>query len=70
MVSTSDDVDCASGESGENANQHVTAAKRLILKDDAALAVNQCRQCRLHILLTHQRLTHQHRLGTGSLHTI
>ena len=70
VIGPTDHVNSTGGETGENADQHRTAPKTLILQDRPALSTDQRREGQLHILLTHQRLPHQHSPRTGRLDPI
>ena len=70
VVGSTDHVNSTGGETGEDADQHCTAPKTLILQDRSDLATDQRGQGHLHVLLTHQRLPHQHGSCTGCLDPI
>ena len=70
VVGSTDHVNSTGGETGEDADQHRTAPKTLILQERSALTTDQRGEGHLHILLTHQRLPHQHSPRTGRLDPI
>ena len=69
VICAADDMNGAGGKTSQDADQQSTALKNHSA-GQVVLTLNQLSQSRLHVLLTHQRLSDQYRLGSSSLNAI
>ena len=69
MISAADDVNGTCCKTGQDADQQSTALKKSFCRT-SWITLNQLGQSRLNVLLTHQRLSDQHGIGTSGLHAV